>query len=144
MAHLGELTDYLEDSDLRFSYNGTDYRINPTAQQVLQYNRWCATSLKDAPEAELFQQAAILAGGTYNPEEGTFTGGVLGDLEAAGASAAQLERIATTTALNYFFGEDAAATYYASGDLGKALGLTKKQVKEIEQAATAASETKTD
>lgn len=127
----GELSDFIDGGGIAFSFNGERFEIDPTAHDVLQFQknyRNLATESKLSGE-NMLKLGAKLSGGDLNLETLEFEGGVAAELVNKGASFEQVNRLMLTIVTKYWFNDDAATEYYQTGDMGKALGLKQEKRK---------------
>lgn len=134
--NLGQLDDFNERDTVDFTFNGVEYSIAPTADTVLRFTARRVKLLQEAAEAgvedsglvaeQVFELAGILADSEYDHETGLYTSGVFYDLVNAGLGLAALGRLATTVVAKWVAGDDVAAEYFKTGDLGKAVMKQKR------------------
>lgn len=149
---LGELRDYMDGGEVRFSVGGKQYAHAPSAQAVLKFQAEYREALKD-PETmtniRLWQWGAQLLGGDFDPETRELSGGLMDELVADGVDHPSLDRVFNAVIIAHWHSNDAALTYFKTGDVGKALGVTEEQIeaavkKAAEKAAAKAEETSED
>ncbi|PRQ11711.1 hypothetical protein C1Y63_04700 [Corynebacterium sp. 13CS0277] len=149
MSHdLGELTAYTEKSAFTFTVDGHPYAVAPTAAEVLRFR--AAVSGKQTTDLDLLQFVPPLLGSAFDPETGTFSGGVLADLTARGVDFNIIDRVLSATFLYFWASPDAAINYAHKGsgtttdeaDTGDADNADAPEGKASEP--TAAAEAPTD
>lgn len=142
MADFGQL-DRFNDSDYEFTFKGKEYEVTVPlrtalkARKKLQENRSEKMTVAEQSDMILASSAELL-GGKYDPKNGTFSGGIVAELEKQGISLSALDRLLTTIYLDFQFGEETAQIFLETGDMGKAFGLSKleKALEEAEAEAT--------
>lgn len=134
-ADFGDLKKRQTEYDFRFQYGQRTFKIKPTAEEVLNFHLRVAAIAADRggnvplTGVDIWHLAAPLLGGEFNLDTGEFSkdesrtgkdGQVILDLIKSGIDYDTLDYLLTGVYLRYQWGEDVAAAYMETGDLGKA------------------------
>lgn len=128
---LGELREYLDGGEIRFSVGGKQYAHAPSAQTVLQFQAEYREALAEPSRMtnfQLWKWGAQLLGGDFDKDTQGLSGGLLDELVADGVDHPSLDRVFNAVIIAHWHSNDAALTYFKTGDVGKALGVTEKQI----------------
>lgn len=127
MTNFGQLDEQLDAYDIAFTFKGKEYQITPSVQEVLTFHRELGKEQTRLAENNQFDdglgvwaRVAPLLGSKFTRSTGKFTGGILAELEKAGASFSQMERLVSAVHLKYTQSDDLAKAYFATGNLKKA------------------------
>lgn len=145
---LGELRDYMDGGEVRFSVSGKQYAHSPSANAVLKFQAEYREALEDPAEKmtnlQLWKWGAQLLGGDFDIEARVLSGGLMDELMADGVDHPSLDRVFNAVIIAHWHSNDAALSYFKTGDVGKALGVTEEQieaaVKRAAEKATKAAE----
>lgn len=139
MAIFKELNEFVEPNNIKFTFNGKQYEINPSAQIGLEFtNEYRKLSQIEGglSDENLYRMGAKLMGSKFDLENVQFKGGLCEQLLKDGISLAGLHRLLFTTVVHYQFGEKASKIYYETGNMNKALGLEDEDPKKTETEQT--------
>lgn len=148
MADLGNLRQYLDDYDISFSWGNKKYKIKPTAEQILDFQRDMnniTDNRKRTDQSTIWEHVAPLLGSRFDKETWRFGGddnpdgehhGLIPDLIDAGMDMEILDRLLASTYAKYFFGDEVAEELSKTGDLGKALRNVRERNEENDKKAT--------
>lgn len=131
MTDFGQLDEQLDAYDISFTFKGEEYRITPSAKQVLEFHRnyFNAREKGDDTDKSAWSRVAPLLGSKFNAKTLKITGGILGEIMENGASFSQMERLVSAVHFKYVQGDDLAKAYFTTGDLGKAVEQLKSKSK---------------
>ncbi|MBF9011284.1 hypothetical protein [Corynebacterium phoceense] len=150
MTDFGQLDEQLEEYDIRFEFKGKEYTVTPSVHDVLAYHRDRASSyakLQKDPNSDSFgmwRRVSPLLGSKFIAKSGKFEGGIFEEIIEAGASFAQVERLANAIDLKYSSSDALAKAYFETGELGKALDKVKNDTQPSQETQKAAGETNGD
>lgn len=119
MSDFGQLTDLDDDHDIKFQFRGKEWKFNIPAIRVARFKKnFQAMTDEDARDANtmtemIWQFTSNLFGSKYTPssEDSLFEGGVLAEIEEAGAPFEALDYLVTATYFKYYFSEKVAEHY---------------------------------
>ncbi|APT92888.1 hypothetical protein CPHO_08315 [Corynebacterium phocae] len=141
-VNLGNLDDFLAEEDITFTIGGKQYGVTISAKDMLKFN-----AIEERTQADkigayyLWERACDLVGTTFDQEEMTFKGGLIGKVlkENPKMSYEVLGRLLTSIYLKARWTDDVAKTFAETGDVGKALGV-EKVVKALEDNDTSSAD----
>ena len=129
MTDFGQLDEQLDEYDISFTFKGEEYKVTPSAEQVLEFHRDYYNARKKNEDEDLgvWSRVAPLLGSKFNAKTVKITGGILGELMDNGASYSQMERLVSSVHFKYVQGDELAKAYFVTGNLGKALDSLKSK-----------------
>lgn len=129
MTDFGQLDEQLDAYDISFTFKGKEYKVTPSAEQVLEFHRDYFNARKKDEDNGMgvWARVAPLLGSKFNTKTAKITGGILGELMDNGASYSQMERLVSAVHFKYVQGDDLAKAYFTTGDLGKAVDQLKSK-----------------
>lgn len=122
MSDFGQLTELDDDHDIKFKFRGKEWKFNIPAIRVARFKKnFQSMTDEDARDANtmtemIWQFTSSLFGSKYTPnsEDSLFEGGVLAEIEEAGATFEALDYLITATYFKYYFSEQVAEHYAKS------------------------------
>lgn len=136
MTDFGQLQEHLDSNDVKFTLNGKEYTVDPSAQDVLKFHVRLNSSTEKTVSGQgiaTFERVAHLVGSKFDTETGKITGGLLGQLMKDGATFPQLNHIVETIHIKYTSGDDLAKAYFETGSVKKALEKLNNDSQETGQ-----------
>lgn len=129
MTDFGQLDEQLDAYDISFTFKGEEYKVTPSAEQVLEFHRDYFNARKKDEDNGMgvWSRVAPLLGSKFNTKTAKITGGILGEIMDNGASYSQMERLVSAVHFKYVQGDDLAKAYFTTGDLGKAVDQLKSK-----------------
>lgn len=129
MTDFGQLDEQLDAYDISFTFKGEEYKVTPSAEQVLEFHRdyFNARKKNEDNGMGVWARVAPLLGSKFNTKTAKITGGILGEIMDNGASYSQMERLVSAVHFKYVQGDDLAKAYFTTGDLGKAVDQLKSK-----------------
>lgn len=129
MTDFGQLDEQLDAYDISFTFKGEEYKVTPSAEQVLEFHRDYFNARKKDEDNGMgvWSRVAPLLGSKFNTKTAKITGGILGEIMNNGASYSQMERLVSAVHFKYVQGDDLAKAYFTTGDLGKAVEQLKSK-----------------
>lgn len=129
MTDFGQLDEQLDAYDISFTFKGEEYKVTPSAEQVLEFHRDYFNARKKDEDNGMgvWARVAPLLGSKFNTKTAKITGGILGEIMNNGASYSQMERLVSAVHFKYVQGDDLAKAYFTTGDLGKAVEQLKSK-----------------
>lgn len=148
MADLGNLKQFLDDYDISFAWGNKKYKIKPTAEQILDFNRrWADTSDKKtgSDSVLIWEHTAPLLGSSFNRETYRFEAddhpdgphhNLIPQLMDDGMDVEIVSRLLSSVHAKYFFSDEVAEELAKTGELGKALRNIRERNEENDAKAT--------
>ena len=147
MTDFGQLQEHLDSNDVKFTLNGKEYTVDPSAQDVLKFHVHLNSRTEKTAVGQgiaTFERVARLVGSKFDTETGKITGGLLGQLMKDGATFPQLNHIVETIHIKYTSGDDLAKAYFETGSLKKALEMLNNDSQENQETGQTSGETSGD
>ena len=147
MTDFGQLKEHLDSNDIKFTLNGKEYTVDPSAQDVLRFHVHLTSDTAETRAGRglaTFRRVAQLVGSKFDTKTGKITGGLLGQLMNDGATFPQLNHIVETIHIKYTSGDDLAKAYFETGSVKKALAMLNNDSQENQETGQTSGETNGD